>query len=393
MLAYASGSLLTTAPIVPARRGPLESPVSTHLSKDELTVPLVRPIIGRAEISAVSAVLRSGQIAQGEQVTEFEAEFATLCGTREAIAVNSGTAALFVSLAAHGIGPGDEVIVPPFSFVATANAVLMAGAKPVFVDVRDGDFNIDPDLIAERITPRTRAIVPVHLYGQTADMTQIMELARRNNLAVVEDACQAVGAQWQGQMAGSFGTGCFSFYPTKNMTTSEGGMITTNNPQIAERCRLLRQHGASATYHHVTLGYNYRMTDIAAAIGRAQLRRLPGFTHKRQGNARYYNRRLRGVITPQVTLGAGHVYHQYTVRVPEGRDRLQAHLSKNGVGSAVYYPLAIHQQPLYRELEYTDSLPVVEALCREVLSLPVWPGLTASQREKVVRVVNEFTAG
>ncbi len=363
------------------------------MSKDELTVPLVRPIIGRAEISAVSAVLRSGQMAQGQVVAEFEAEFATLCGTREAIAVNSGTAALFVALAAHGIGPGDEVIVPPFSFIATANAVLMAGAKPVFVDVRASDFNIDPALIAARITPRTRAIIPVHLYGQTADMTQITALAKQHKLAVIEDACQAVGAQWQGQMAGSFGTGCFSFYPTKNMTTSEGGMITTNDPQIAERCRLLRQHGADSTYHHITLGYNYRMTDIAAAIGLAQLKRLPGFTRKRQANARYYDRHLRGLTTPPVTSGAVHVYHQYTVRVPDGRDQLQAHLSKNGVGSAVYYPLAIHQQPLYQELEYADSLPVAEALCQEVLSLPVWPGLTVAQREKVARVVNELNAG
>lgn len=353
-------------------------------------VPLVRPMIGPKERAAVNRVLRSEQMAQGPEVEAFEAEFAAMCGVPHAVAVNSGTAALFVALAAHGIGPGDEVIVPPFSFVATANCVLMTGARPIFCDVRETDFNIDPEQIEAHISPRTRAIVPVHLYGQPADMARIMPIAQRHGLAVIEDACQAHGAEWQGRQVGGFGTGAFSFYPTKNMTTSEGGMLTTNDAAIAERARLLRAHGANRTYHHVTLGYNYRMTDIAAAIGRVQLSRLGEFTRKRRANARFYDRRLRGVVTPAVTPGATHVYHQYTVRVPAGRDALRAALTAKDIGSAVYYPLPIHQQPLYRELGYEDSCPVAERLCSEVVSLPVWPGLGAEQRRRVVEAVLEW---
>ncbi len=360
-------------------------------SRKTVNVPLVRPMIGRGERAAVAAVLRSGQIAQGREVEAFEGEFAEMCGTREAVAVNSGTAALFLALLAHEIGSGDEVITSPFTFIATANAVLMTGARPVFVDVRPDDFNIDPNLIAERITPRTRAIIPVHLYGNPADMTAIMEIAQGHRLAVIEDACQAHGAEWEGRRVGSFGTGCFSFYPTKNMTTSEGGMITTNDAAVAARCRLLRAHGAAATYHHTELGYNYRMTDIAAAIGREQLRRLPEFTRRRRANARHYSARLTGVVTPAETPSALHVYHQYTIRSSQ-RDALQAHLSDRGIGSAVYYPLPLHQQPLYKDkLGYRDNLPVAESLSREVLSLPVWPGLTAADRRSVVEAVTTFT--
>jgi dTDP-4-amino-4,6-dideoxygalactose transaminase len=355
-------------------------------------IPLVRPMIGRREMAAVAAVLRSGQIAQGAEVEAFEAEFAEMCGTREAVAVNSGTAALFVALAAHGIGPGDEVIVPPFSFVATASCVLMTGAHPVFVDVREDDFNIDPELIEQHITPHTRAIIPVHLYGQPADMTLISEIAERHGLAIIEDACQAHAAEWRGKRAGSFGTGTFSFYPTKNMTTGEGGMITTNDPAVAEQSRLLRSHGAPVTYHHVQLGYNCRMTEIAAAMGRVQLHRLPAFTRKRRANARYYDKHLRGVVTPRQTAGALHVHHQYTIRVPQGRDELKASLTARGVGSAIYYPKAIHDQPMYRDLGYEDSCPVAERLCSEVLSLPIWPGLTSSQRQRVVEAVLEWAA-
>jgi dTDP-4-amino-4,6-dideoxygalactose transaminase len=340
------------------------------------------------------AVLRSGQIAQGREVEALEREFAEYCGARDAVAVNSGTAALFVALVAHGIGPGDEVITSPFTFIATASAILMAGARPVFVDVRPDDFNIDPNLIAERITPRTKAIIPVHLYGQMADMTAIGEIAEGNRLAVIEDACQAHGAEWQGRKAGSYGTGCFSFYPTKNMTTSEGGMITTNDSEVARKARLLRAHGAEQTYLHTELGYNYRLTDIAAALGRVQLSRLESFTEKRRRNARYYDTHLKGVTTPKETEGARHVYHQYTVRAPGFRDELRAFLTERGVGSAVYYPLALHQQPLFRDkLGYRDSLPMAESLTQEVLSLPVWPGMTAAQRKRVVEVVNEFAEG
>jgi len=269
----------------------------------------------------------------------------------------------------------------------------MTGARPVFIDVRADDFNIDPNLISERITSRTRAIIPVHLYGHPCDMTAITEIARGNNLAIIEDACQAHLAEWEGKKVGSFGTGAFSFYPTKNMTTSEGGMITTNDVDIAAKARLLRAHGAKSQYHHTELGYNYRLTDIAAALGRVQLQRLPAFTRKRRANAAYYDRHLKGVITPQELPGAHHVYHQYTVRVPGGRDDLQAHLTSRGIGIAVYYPLPLHQQPLYREkLGYRDNLPVAESLSREVLSLPVSPGLKRTERQAVTDAILEFTA-
>ena len=365
-------------------------PVPAKASAAPAPVPLVRPMIGRAEIAAVNRVLRSGQIAQGACVAQFEAEFAALCGAREAVAVNSGTAALFIALLAHGVGPGDEVITSPFTFAATANAVLMTGARPVFVDIRESDFNINPDLMAARITPRTKAIIPVHLYGHPADMTRIDEIAQQHALAVIEDACQAHGAVWNGRRVGGFGTGCFSFYPTKNMTTAEGGMVTTDDPRKAQHLRLLRSHGAERAYQHTELGYNFRMTDVSAAIGLAQLHRLDAFTRKRRANARYYQTHLNGVITPSEAAGALHVFHQYTIRVPQGRDALQAKLAEEGIGSAVYYPKPLHQQPYYRELGFDDELPVAEAMSNEVLSLPIWPGLRRGDRARVAETVSRL---
>lgn len=357
------------------------------------SVPLVRPVLGREELRAVAQVLRSGQLSQGPRVEEFEAAFAAMCGVRQAVAVNSGTAALMLALLAHGIGPGDEVITSPLTFIATANAVLMTGARPVFVDVREEDFNIDPGLIPARITPRTRALLPVHLYGHPCDMDRITAIAQRHSLAIIEDACQAHGAEWRGRRVGSFGTGCFSFYPTKNMTTGEGGMVTTDDPRLADRLRLLRSHGASAPYHHVELGYNFRMTELMAAIGLVQLLRLRAFTLKRRMHAAYYTRHLRAVIPPQEGAQALHVYHQYTVRAPQGRDALQARLAEEGIATAVYYRTPLHLQPLYRErLAYRDSLPVAERLAGEVLSLPVWPGLRANERRRVTEAVSRQAA-
>ncbi len=341
----------------------------------------------------MAQVLRSGQLSQGPRVEEFEAAFAAMCGVRQAVAVNSGTAALMLALLAHGIGPGDEVITSPLTFIATANAVLMTGARPVFVDVREEDFNIDPGLIPARITPRTRALLPVHLYGHPCDMDRITAIAQRHSLAIIEDACQAHGAEWRGRRVGSFGTGCFSFYPTKNMTTGEGGMVTTDDPRLADRLRLLRSHGASAPYHHVELGYNFRMTELMAAIGLVQLLRLRAFTLKRRMHAAYYTRHLRAVIPPQEGAQALHVYHQYTVRAPQGRDALQARLAEEGIATAVYYRTPLHLQPLYRErLAYRDSLPVAERLAGEVLSLPVWPGLRANERRRVTEAVSRQAA-
>ena len=250
---------------------------------------------------------------------------------KHAIATSNGTTALHVALLAHGIGEGDEVITSPFTFIASANSVLYTGARPVFVDIEPDTFNLDPSQIEAAITPRTKAIMPVHLYGNPADMRAIMEIAERHSLAVIEDAAQAHGAEDDGQRVGSFGTGCFSFYPTKNMTSGEGGMITTDDDDVAERARLLRAHGASERYRHTMLGYNFRMTDIHAAIGRAQLAKLDGWTEQRRRNAELLTEGLRDVVvTPCVRPWAKHVYHQYTVRIPGGRSDLPARLAEAG---------------------------------------------------------------
>ncbi len=354
---------------------------------DAPRIRISQPLLGEEEQQAVLRVLESGQLAQGARVHEFEAAFARMCGVRDAVAVSSGTAALLVALLAHGVGLGDEVITTPFSFVATANAVLLAGARPVFVDVREDDFNIDPELIESRITPRTKALLPVHLYGHPCDMEAIVAIAGRHGLALVEDACQAVGASAAGRKAGSFGSGCFSFYATKNMTTGEGGMIATDDPAVAEQARRIRDHGQVERYESELLGYNFRMTEMAAALGLAQLAKLEKFTEARRANARYLSERLRGVQTPAERPGCRHVYHQYTVRVAAGRDELAARLREEGIETGVFYRVPIHRQPLYRRLGYRDSLPVAERLSREVMSLPVHPGLSRAELDFVVAAV------
>ena len=350
-------------------------------------IPISAPLIGDEERAAVLEVLASGHLAEGERVRAFEEAFAAYCGVRYAVAVSSGTAALMVALAAHGIGPGDEVITTPFSFIATANAIQFVGARPVFVDVREEDFNLDPEQVEARITPRTRALLPVHLYGQPCDLEPLLELCRRHGLALIEDACQAHGARYRGRRVGSFGTGCFSFYPTKNMTTGEGGIITTNDEEVAERARLFRNHGSRRRYHHETLGYNFRMTDLAAAIGLVQLRHLDAWTEARRRNAAYLQAHLRAVTVPQELPGRYHVYHQFTVRVPDVRDRLVEKLAEDGIGCGVYYPVPIHRQPVYRALGYEDVLPVAERLAGEVLSLPVHPRLTAQDLDRIAAAV------
>src|SRR3989304_7131173 len=250
-------------------------------------IPIAKPLIGEEEINAVTEVLRSGTIAEGQKVKDFEAEFAKYTGTSYAVAVNSGTAALHVALLAHNISTDDEVITTPFSFVATSNSVIFTGARPVFADIDENTFNIDPESIIEKITSKTKAIIPVHLYGQAADMKSIMEIADDHDLIVIEDACQAHGAEFDGKKAGSFGTGTFSFYPTKNMTTGEGGMITTDDKIVSERARMIRSHGSKQRYYHEMLGYNLRMTDISAALGLVQLKRLDDFNEARIKNAGY----------------------------------------------------------------------------------------------------------
>jgi perosamine synthetase len=348
-----------------------------------LRIQLAHPIIQDDEKRAVIEALESGQLAQGPRVAAFERAFAEYIGTRHAIAVSSGTAALHLSLLVHGIGPGDEVIVPAFSFAATANTVLHVGARLVFIDVREDDFGIDTAQIEAAITPRTRAIVAVHLYGQPCDIGAIEAICERRGLALIEDAAQAVGADAGGRRCGRFGTGAFSFYATKNLQTGEGGMITTDDDAIAERARMLRSQGERTRYVTEEAGYNYRITEIAAALGHAQLPKLDARNEVRRANAACLTTSLAsvdGLITPIEIAGRRHVWHQYTIRVPAGRDardRLQAWLREEGIETAVFYPTPIHRQPLYQRLGYGDvRLPVAERLSSEVLSLPVHPALS-----------------
>lgn len=353
-------------------------------------IPISRPLLGKEEQEAVLAVLESGQLAQGPRVAEFEQRFAAFCGVKHAIATSSGTTALLAALLSHGVGPGDEVLTTPFTFIASANSVLFTGARPVFVDVDQESYNIDPRLIEEKITERTKALLPVHLYGYPCDMEAIMSIAAEHGLAVIEDACQAHGAAIHGRKVGSYGSGCFSFYPSKNMTTAEGGMITTDDDEIAERARLIRNHGQSQLYLHQTMGYNFRMTELQAALGLVQLQKLPEWNKKRIDNASYLSQRLSTVITPQVREGYTHVFHQYTVRVGSHRDKALEKLNGAGIGARVYYPLPVHQQPFYRQLGYNESLPVAERMVQEVLSLPVHPALTQDELDKIVNEVSKL---
>ncbi len=355
-------------------------------------ISIAKPLIGDEEKQAVLEVLDSGILAQGPRVKAFEEAFATMCGVKHAIATTSGTTALHTSLLALGIGPGDEVITSPFTFIASANSILFVGARPVFVDIEEDTFNINPELIEAAITPQTKAILPIHLFGLSCNMQIVMEISKKHNLQVIEDACQSHGATYQGRKVGSFGTGTFSLYPTKNITSAEGGMITTSDDQIAESCRVIRQHGMRRRYYHDELGFNFRMTDIHAAIGLAQLKKLELFNRRRQENATYLTSHLKGVVTPCIPPGSEHVFHQYTIRVTDGRrDDLMIYLQEHEIGCGVYYPVPIHQQTYYmNDLGYKQSLPESEKAAREVLSLPVHPALSTADLQSIVSAVNEF---
>ena len=357
-------------------------------------IPIAKPFIGDEEIKEVEAVLRSGFIAQGPKVAEFEEKFAEYIGTRHAIATSSGTTALHVALLCAGIGKGDEVITTPFSFAATANSVLYTGGKPVFVDIDPKTYNINAEQIEDAITGKTKAILPVHLYGQPADMDKICKIAEDHDLKVIEDAAQAHGAIYHGRKVGSIGDmACFSFYPTKNITTGEGGIITTDGDAFDKDARAIRAHGESERYEHVTLGYNFRMTDIAAAIGVVQLKRLEEFNEKRIENAEYLTEHINsieGIEPPYVAENVRHVFHQYTVRVADGkRDELKEFLNSEGVGTGVHYPRTIYKQKLYEDLGYTANCPEAEKAAAEVLSLPVNPTLSAEDFGKIVSVLQD----
>ena len=350
-------------------------------------IPISKPLLGEEEQVAVRRVLESGMLAQGPRVAEFERAFAEFIGVKHAIATSNGTTALHATLLAHGVGPGDEVITTPFTFMASVNSILFTGARPVLVDI-DDSFNINPAQVEAAITSRTKAIMPVHLYGQAADLGALDQIAHRHGLALVEDACQAHGAEFAGHKAGSFGTGCFSFYATKNMTTGEGGMITTDDEGIAQRARMIIAHGMKVRYYHETLGCNYRMTDMAAAIGIEQLKKLPAFNARRAANAAWYDQQLAnipGLITPSVAPDRTHIYHQYTIRItPEygiGRDALAEQLGQRGIGSAIYYPIPVHRQHSMRAYGMGDLVcPITEQMADEVLSIPIHPSVTDSDR-------------
>jgi len=360
-------------------------------------IPIAKPIIADDEIEEVVKVLKSGFIAQGPKVAEFEQKFADYVGVEHAAASSSGTTALHLALLAAGVKPGDEVITTPFTFAATGNSVLYVGAKPVFVDIDRDTYNMDPEKIEEAVTENTKVVMPVHLYGQPADMGPINEIAKEHDLTVVEDAAQAHGATYKGKKTGSLGDmGCFSFYPTKNMTTSEGGMVTTNNQEMAEMVRILRAHGESERYTHVTLGYNFRMTDIAAAIGVVQLKKLEKFNEQRISNANYLSEKIdgiNGIKPPYVVPDVKHVFHQYTVRVENNkRNELKEFLNKNGVGTGIHYPKPIYQQKLYKELGFTAACPEAEAASMEVLSLPVHPSLETEDLDRIVSVLEDASS-
>ncbi|MGW2635497.1 DegT/DnrJ/EryC1/StrS family aminotransferase [Streptomyces sp. NPDC001348] len=358
-------------------------------------IPAAKPVIDDEEIEAAVRVLRSGRVVQGPEVAAFEEEFARLVGGRHCVAVNSGTSALYLTLSALGLGPGDEVIVPSFSFAASANAVRLVGAEVVFADIEPDSFCLDPAAVEAAITPRTAAVMPVHLYGHPAAMDSIQAIAERHGLAVVEDACQAHAAALHGTPVGSWGTaGTFSFYPTKNMHSLEGGMVSTADAQLARTLRLLRNQGMEQRYANEIVGANVRMTDVSAAIGRVQLTRLDDWTERRIANAAHLTGHITNpdVVTPTVAEGARHVYHQYTVRVRGDRDAATARLTAAGVGNAVYYPTPIHRLKPYWEPDQKAGriweLPETGRAAAEVLSLPVHPGLSTRDLERIVSAVN-----
>lgn len=351
-------------------------------------IPISRPIIGEEERKAVDRVLTSGGIAQGPEVSAFEREFseAAVSGFY-CVAVNSGTSAQHLAMLAAGIGPGDEVLVPSFTFAATANSVALTGASPVFVDIDPRTFCMSAASARSAITERTKAIMPVHLYGHPADLSGLLNLCTEFGLILIEDAAQAHLASFFERPVGTWGLAAsFSFYPTKNMTSGEGGMVSTNDADLARKVRLLRNQGQETRYHNEIVGFNNRMTDIHAAIGRVQLTKLLDWTLRRQANAAFFDEHLHGVVTPAITTGTIHVYHQYTIRIVGlDRDDFAAQLADRGVGTSVYYPIPNHRLPAFG---CNLDLPETDRASREVLSLPVHPSLTEPELIHIVDSVN-----
>ena len=357
------------------------------------TIPIARPQLGPEEEAAVLEVMRSGALAQGARVKSFEEAFAAAVGARHAVATSNGTTALYLALVAHGIGAGDEVITSPLTFIASANAIAQTGARPVFADV-DDSLNLDPRAAADLITPRTKAIMPVHLHGNPCDMAAFVELAGSRGLVLLQDACQAVGAEVGGTPLGVFGTAAYSLYATKNITTGEGGMVVTNDPLVAKTVASLRHQAYSdRPYVHDRIGYNYRLTEIAAAIGLVQLGRLAAITERRRAHAAYFDTHItsRHFVRPRVGHGNRHVYHQYVLRVhgtaPFTRDEVRAHLEGRGIGTGVHYPVPVHLQPAYGG-HASAPCPNSEAAAGDMLSIPVHPAVSDEDRALIVAALD-----
>ena len=345
---------------------------------------------------AAIRVLESGRYVLGPEVSAFEEEFASTCGSRHAVGVSSGTSALHLALLALGVGPGDEVVTTPFTFVSTVAAVLYTGARPVLVDVEPETLTLDPERLERAMTPRTRAVLPVHLHGQPADMGPILEIAEGRGVPVVEDAAQSHAAEYCGRRAGSLGAlGCFSFYPGKNLgAAGEGGLVTTNDDALAKKVRMLRDWGCEHKYEHLLQGFNYRLEELQAAILRVKLTRLESWTEARRSHAALYRRLLAGgpPHLPVEAPGRRHVFHVFAIRHPD-RDGLARALEAAGIGTGIHYPIPVHLQPAYRELGYgTGDFPVAEQAAREVLSLPLYPEMTVEQVQEVAERVNAFGA-
>lgn len=367
-------------------------------------INISKPVIGQEEIDAVVSVLKSGMIVQGKITEELEKKFAKYCGTKYAVAMNSGTAAIHCGLYALGIKEGDEVITTPFTFVATANPILMQNAKVVFADVSEDDFNIDPKEIEKKITKRTKAIVAVDLYGQIYNYEATKKIARKYKLKLLEDACQAVGAEYRGKRAGNFSDiAAFSLYATKNIMSGEGGLVATNSPEIAKKCKMFRHHGQSEDkrYEYLDLGYNYRTTDILAAIALVQLKKADKLNRQRVKNAKMLTRGLSGIhglILPKIKNNFTHVFHQYTIRVtddfPLSRDELLEFLKKKGVDGGIYYPKPLHLHSHFIKQGYKrGDFPVSEKLSSQVLSLPVHPTLKDKDIEQIIKVIKDSQNG
>jgi perosamine synthetase len=359
-------------------------------------IHIASPVIGKEEVDAVSKVVKSGNLVQGENVHRFEDEFSSFIGTKKGVACSSGTAALMIGLEALGIKEGDEVITTPFTFIATSNSILYNRATPVFADIDEKTFNIDPVKIESAITDKTKAVMVVHLYGQPCNMHEIKEICDSHDLLLVEDCAQAHGAEYRGKKVGTFGDlSAFSFYATKNMITGEGGMILTDNEAYAEKAKVIINQGQVGKYDHVMIGYNSRMTEMQGAIGLVQLKRLEFMNAKRAANAAFLSKNLNGVgqiETPFVGKEVKHVWHQYTVKMPGGvRDRFFDHMNAGGVGARIYYPKPSYMQPAYQPFGFKSGLcPVSESVSKQVISLPVHPGVGKDDLRKIVEVAEKF---